>query len=171
MFRLTDRIMNGILKVLGMTLIAMVLLSVVNVISRYIFDKALLWADEIAVLAMIVIAWLGLIICAWRNMEIRMEIVVSALPLPLQNVTRAVQQATITVFCFWATWLSFGYVARVFRFGMTSDSAGIPIWYFHAAVTVSLTAVGLIAFSRVLQAVFAGIRGSGPSKQPKGLET
>ncbi|WP_417678845.1 TRAP transporter small permease [Roseibium sp.] len=170
MFRLADRIMTGILTVLGMTLIAMVLLSVVNVISRYIFGRALLWADEIAVLAMIVTAWLGLIICAWRNMEIRMEVVVSALPLPLQNAIRLIQQATIAAFCFWATWLSFGYVARVFRFGMTSDSAGIPIWYFHSAVTVSLTVVGLIAFSRMLQTVFASIGGSGLGKQAKGQE-
>ena len=39
-------------------------MSVWNVFSRYVLASAILWADEVLVFAMIMLAWLGAIACA-----------------------------------------------------------------------------------------------------------
>lgn len=156
MRRISDRIINGLATLLGMGLIAMVLLSVYNVVSRYIFSDALLWADEIAVFAMIVITWLGAIVCAWRKIDIRMEILTAILPRRLRFALAIVQQTVIAGLCTWVAWLSYGYVARVFKFNMTSDSAGIPIWFVHGAITFGLAAIAMIAALRIVWLIRAG---------------
>ena len=153
MLRKIDRLMAGFLNVLGLGLLVMVGLSVYNVIGRYAFGKALLWADEIAVFAMIGMAYLGAIVCAWRGTEIRMGIIAQMLPKRAARMLNFLQQFVIAGLCLWVFWLSFGYVERLFRFGMTSDSSGIPIWTGHATITLSLLAMGLIALLRLVRSM------------------
>lgn len=152
-----DRLARGLLVLLGLMLIGMVALSVWNVFSRYIFSVSLLWADEIAVFAMIAMGWLGAIVCAWRGMEIRMNIVFDLFPPPLRTAVLVVQLVTIVGLCAWLSWLSWGYVARLMKFGMTSDGAGIPVWIVHSSVTISLACMSLIAAYRLAR-MLAGAR-------------
>lgn len=148
--------MNGFLTVLGLALIAMVALSVWNVISRYIFSAAILWADEVAVFAMIGLVWLGAIVCAWRDFVIRMDILVSTLPRAIRRAMVLLQLILVAGICLWTSWLSWGYVARLVRFGMTSDAAGIPLWIVHASITLSLIAMALIALFRLARLIIHG---------------
>ena len=149
MQRLIDRLANGFLVLLGLALLAMVALSVWNVFSRYLFSRSLLWADEIAVFAMIMLGWLGAIVCAWRGMEIRMSILTDFLPQGARRGLNLVQLVVAAGLCGWTAWLSWGYVKRLLRFGMTSDGAGIPVWIVHISVTLSLAFMALIALYRL----------------------
>lgn len=142
--------MNGLAVVLGLVLLAMVGLSVWNVIARYLFNSALLWADEVAIFAMIVLTWLGAVVAAWRASEISMSLLVGMLPATWQKPIRIVQQLIIAGICGWVTWLSWGYVTRLFRFGMTSDAARLPVWIFHGTITLSLACIALIAVWRMI---------------------
>lgn len=153
MHRLIDRLANGFLVFLGLVLLAMVALSVWNVFSRYLFAKSLLWADEIAVFAMIMLGWLGAILCAWKGMEIRMSVLSDMAPLRFRRGLGVAQLVLAVVLCGWTAWLSWVYVARLLRFGMTSDSAGIPVWIVHIAVTASLAAMAVIALYRLTRRV------------------
>lgn len=151
-----ERISNGLLTMLGLLLIAMVGLSVWNVISRYLFDNALLWADEVATFSVIALAYLGAVVCAWRGTDLRMDIVVNLLPRRLQFVLCIVQQLVITGLTGWVAWLSYGYVARVFRVGMRSTGADLPLWIIHAIVPFSLLLIALIAALRLLSLLSQG---------------
>lgn len=165
-----DRLAQGVLALLGLMLLAMVALSVWNVISRYVFSTSLLWADEIAVFGMIVMGWLGAIVVTWRRMDIRMSVVSDLLPEGTQRWVMVVQQLTTIFLCGWVAWLSWGYVARLLKFGMTSDGARIPIWSVHICITVSLAFMSLFALVRLLQTLRAfrlspshhGARGAKP---------
>ncbi len=139
--------------ILGLGLIAMVLLSVSNVVSRYVFDSALLWADEAVVFAMIVLVWLGGIICAWERSELRMSPLVDRLTPRASRWLRILQHLLVAGTCGLAAWLSFGFVRRVFIFGMTAEATGIPVWTVHVAVTISLTVITLIALRHAVKAI------------------
>ncbi len=130
---------------LGLGLIAMVLLSVSNVAGRYVFDSAILWADEAVVFAMIVLVWLGGIVCAWESSELRMALLVDSLSTRLSHWVKLGQHLIVAVACAYAAWLSFGFVAKVYRFGMTAEATGIPVWTVHVSITVSLIFIALIA--------------------------
>lgn len=150
MTQLVTRLVFWLQTLLGMGLIAMVGLSVYNVFRRYVLNDALLWADEAAVFAMIVIAWLGAIVVCWKHMEIRMDFLADAAPSRIKRALDLMRFGVTCGVCFWCAWLSYGYVAKVHQFNMTSDAARIPVWYFHAAITIGLVAMGVLALVRLV---------------------
>ena len=151
--RLLDRIADGIMLLLGLALIAMVGLSVYNVVARYVFSNALLWADEVTVFAMIALAFLGSVVAGWRNVEIRMDILANLFPDLFKRVLHIVQQAVIAVLCAWVAWQAIPYVRKAHAIGMRSDASGLPIWIIHAVIPISLTLIALIAALRCLRLV------------------
>ena len=157
MHGVVDRLAKGLLVLLGLMLLAMVALSVLNVVGRYVFSASLLWADEIAVFGMIVMGWLGAIVVAWRRMDIRMSILSDLFPERVQFWLGMVVQLMTAVLCGWVAWLSWGYVSRLMQFGMTSDGAKIPLWTVHIAITITLAGLSLIAAFRLVRAL-AGLR-------------
>ncbi|WP_238364528.1 TRAP transporter small permease [Mesobacterium pallidum] len=159
MEKVMGKCMAAVQVVLGLILIAMVGLSVWNVVARYVFNAALLWADEVAVYAMIVITWFGAIVAAWRRADIAMSLVVDMLGPPWRRALAVIQSLVTAGACGWVTWLSYGYVLRVFKFGMTSDAAHIPMWIVHGSITLSLASIALIALWRV-----AGLLAVGPDR-------
>lgn len=163
MLRSLDRLATGLLAVLGLVLIAMVALSVWNVISRYVFNDALLWADEVATFAMIVLAYLGAVICAWRGTEIRMDILLTLLPDGAQRVLRIGQQVVIVVLTAWIAWLSWGYVARILSVGMQSTGAKVPLWIINGTLTLGFALFALIALARLVRLVTHGTESLSPS--------
>jgi TRAP-type C4-dicarboxylate transport system permease small subunit len=168
--RIMDRAANGLLAVLGVGLIAMIALSGYNVVSRYVFNNAILWADEVAVFAMIALAWLGAVVCAWRAVEIRMDVIVASLPKGSRHVVSLLEHATIVVTCGWGAWLSYDYVSRLYGMGMRSDGAGLPLWVVHAPLTFALVAIALIACLRLWQTVTQGIEDLEGTAETKGFE-
>nr|WP_325252223.1 TRAP transporter small permease [Amylibacter sp.] len=158
-----DKFASVLQALLGVMLIAMVCLSVYNVISRYVFNSALLWADEIAVFAMIALAWLGAVVCGWRNAEIRMEILTSLLPAGAQRWIIVVQQLVIAVLCAWVAWQALPYITRAYAIGMRSDASGFPVWLIHAVIPFSLVLVALIAALRCVRV----LSGFDPAFAPK----
>ena len=167
MHGVVDRLAKGLLVLLGLMLLAMVALSVLNVVGRYVFSASLLWADEIAVFGMIVMGWLGAIVVAWRRMDIRMSILSDLFPERVQFWLGMVVQLMTAVLCGWVAWLSWGYVSRLFQFGMKSDAAQIPTWTVHAAVTVGLAGMALIACIKLVQRL-APRPDTAPSRPSKG---
>lgn len=167
MIRWLDGAANALLWLLGLGLLAMVGLSMFNVVSRYVFNSALLWADEVAVFAMIAMTWLAAIAAAWRGTEIRMDILVGLLPPEVRRWLMVGQQALIAVLCSWVALQSLTYVARAFRFGMRSDAAGLPVWVLHALIPASLFLTAAIALLRGLRMIL----GRGDSLRPAPLQT
>lgn len=148
MMQILNRMTNGLLTLLAILLIATIALSVYNVVSRYIFNSALLWADEIAVFAMITMAWFGAVVCGWQNAEIKMDILIEALPPQYRRGVGIVQQALIAVLCIWVAWQSLPFVTRAYTIGMRSDASGFPLWVIHAVIPLSLLLIALIASLR-----------------------
>lgn len=151
-----NRLIGGLLAIAGITLISMVGLSVWNVISRYVFDDALLWADEIATFAMIALAFLGAIACAWQGRDIRMDIILNMVPARAQHGLRIIQQITIIGITGWVAWLSWGYVARILAVGMLSTGARVPMWMVHGTLTLGYAMFSLIAFARLVRLITDG---------------
>lgn len=162
MMRFLDRTANGLLWLLGLCLLAMIALTMVNVIGRYVFARALLWADEVAVFGMIALTWTGAVVSGWRGTEIRMDILVNLLSPAVLRWLGALQQAVIAVLCSWVAWQSMTFIARAFRFGMRSDASGTPMWAMHALIPASLTLIAAIAALRCLRLLV----GRGESLRP-----
>lgn len=155
-----DRLMQVVLTAISLGLIATVFLGVYNVVSRYVFGAALLWADEAAVFFMIVMTYVGAVVCAYREVDIRMTIFIDMLPPKGQLLLKLVQEIAVAAILYWVTWLSWDYVSRLLRIGMASDALRIPIWTVHSAILVSMAGMALIASARLLAGLMElGCRG------------
>lgn len=153
-FDVLDWLTDSLKTILALLLIGMVVLSAYNVVSRYVFDSALLWADEIVIFAMIVIVWLGGIVCAWEETELRMSLLTDSLPAAVRRWIIPLQYFCVAASCAIATWLSYGFLIRVYKFGMTSDAAGIKIWTVHSSVTIALCLIALVASYKAVKGIF-----------------
>jgi len=149
--RLGDRLIRGLMFILGCALIGLMCLGIWNIFSRYVLGKAVLWADEITIFGVIVLTWIGAIVNAWRGSEIRMGIIVEMLPGRVRLAIDIFQQVIIAGLSLWVAWLSWGYVSRLFLFGMKSDAAQIPTWTVHISVTIGLAFIALISCVNLIQ--------------------
>lgn len=156
MLRWIDRANDALLFLLGLGLIAMIGISTWNVISRYVFNRALMWADEAAVFGMIALAFLGAVVCGWRNVEIRMDILTDMLPGLVKRLILIAQQAVIALLCGWVAVQALVYIKRAYAIGMRSDASGFPVWLMHAVIPFSLTLIAAIAVLRGFRLILGG---------------
>lgn len=154
MFYFIDRIASFLLAALGVILLAMVSISIWNVVSRHVFGEALLWADEINTYLLIILTYLGALVCAWRDIDLRMDVLVSSLPDRIQNIVRIVQQLVTFGLTGWVGWISCGYVVRLYEMGFKSTAAEVPLWLVNAILPASLLLISLVALTRFLLCLF-----------------
>ena len=148
-----EKVINALIKglhvLLGLLLIVMVGVSVWNATSRYLFDQALLWADEAATFGLIFIAYLGAVISAWQQNPIRMDILVSLFPAKLQRIMAMIQAVAVSGLCGWVAYYSYEYTARTFKFGFKSTSTELPMWIIHSSLTIGFIGVVLMTLLRL----------------------
>lgn len=146
-----DRLVGGFAALLGIVLIGLVFLGFYNVVSRYAFGRAVLWADEAAVFGMIVLTWFGAAVSFWKGTEIRMDILFASVSAPVRRTMLVAQELLVVCLMGWLAWQSCSYVLRVFRFNMRSDSTGLPLWIVHASIALSLAAMMVVAAFRLFR--------------------
>ena len=81
-----NKILDGV-SVLCMVLI--LLLVIVQVAMRYLFNSPLTWSEELAVFVMIWLTFIGSLICMRDKEHIEVTILVDHLPRPLQRIVVA----------------------------------------------------------------------------------
>ena len=87
--RSCDRIAWTIEHVLAVGLIVAILFNFFNVVGRYITGFTLTGLDEIEVYLLIWIAFLNAAVVSWRREHLRMDLLVTALPGPMQRAVHA----------------------------------------------------------------------------------
>lgn len=160
MFHFLDRIASALLAMLGIILVAMVMINVWNVASRHLLGESLLWADEVSTYMLIVMTYLGAVLCAGRGTELRMDVFVARLPRKVQTIIGIFQQVVICVLTGWVGWLSCGYAERLYNMGFKSTAAQVPLWLINAVLPISLLLISLIALTRFFQYILGAYNAS-----------
>jgi TRAP-type C4-dicarboxylate transport system permease small subunit len=152
--RVIDRLFHGLEIVLSIAFIAIVLLNFANIVGRYGFGSALIWADEVQVFTMVALTFLGAAIVTWRRRHLRMDVVSNTFPRPIRKLLILVESLLMLAMCAFAAWQASIYTWRMFVLGRTSDTAGLPMWIVHGTVAFGLaliTIVALLQLSRATQ--------------------
>ena len=149
--RILDRLTGGIERVLAYAFIAAVPLNFINVVGRYGFGTTLLSADELQIFIMVFMTFLGASVVAWRNQQLRMDVLVNALPAPIRRLIKIAELAVIAILASFVLWNSTYYAEQMFNIGRVSDMAQVPMWIPHGAVAVGFGLMALIACVRLVQ--------------------
>ena len=125
-------------------LFAMMLLTTVDVVARYVFNRPLRGAFEVTELLLVVLIFAGLPLVSFANEHAVMDFIDRALGgRALRALERAVQ-AVSAALMFLLAWLMWGKADRIWGYGDATDVLRIlygPFVYFMAAM---LAAAGLI---------------------------
>ena len=139
----------GIEDVLGVAcMVVLVLLTLGNVLTRYLTDESFAWTEEISIFLIVVMTLAGAASIAARDRHIRIEFLYDAGSPRRQRALRLVSAfATAALFAVLAA-LFVVTLAEEIKWSETSMGLGVPRWWFTAPIPLLCAAVALRAALR-----------------------
>ena len=134
-----NKIMDGV-SVLCMVLI--LLLVVVQVGMRYLFNSPLTWSEELAVFVMIWLTFIGSLICMRDKEHIEVTILVDHLPRPLQRIVVAFSRLASVFFLLVVAYYGFELVME----NMTVTSPANKISMGLVYTIIPLSSLGMVFY-------------------------
>jgi TRAP-type C4-dicarboxylate transport system permease small subunit len=141
----------AVLRVLaGVLLVASVALNFANVVGRYFFNASIYWAEEVMLFLMVGCVFLGNGVVAWSGRQIRMDVIVSMMPL---KVREALQLASELVFIATAILIivfAWPVIRDLYNFDQRSQSAEVPLFVPQALIPIGLLIMALLVVVRLV---------------------
>lgn len=116
-----------------LTLVGIVLVMMVQIVMRYIFNNSLTWSEEFCRYCYIWMMFLGFAYSAKLGNDLRIDAVIAMLPSgarKVMDIINLVLAAALSGFLFYH---SFGTVSAVIMTGEKSAALGLPMYYVYAA--------------------------------------
>ena len=133
-------------EVLGVACMGvLVLLTLGNVLTRYLTDASFAWTEEISIFLIVVMTLAGAVSIAARDGHIRIEFLYDSGSLRRRRVLR-LASAIATALLFAVLAALFGVtLADEIKWAETSMGLGVPRWWFTAPIPLLCAAVALRA--------------------------
>lgn len=131
----------------------LVVITLLNVLTRYFTDESFAWTEEISVILMVVLTLSGAAAVAKRDGHIRIEFLLArrdAAGTPRLALWRFGALLT-SVVCMALAALFARWVWDQYRFNETSMGLGLPLWWFGAVLPPLCLALGARAFAAFLR--------------------
>lgn len=145
---------NIVNTLLGCLLIAAVFINCANVVSRYVFSRAILGAEEIQVFILVWITFVGIAGVAWQGDHLRMDVLVQRLPTGLRAALDRVEALLMVVLSVFMLYQSWHFTELMISIGRNSDALGIPMAIPHIGLVT-----GFLLLSAVCLLRLVGMRG------------
>ena len=134
----------------GILLLASVAINFVNIIGRYFFSVSLQWAEEMMLFLMVGCVFLGIGLVGWSDRHIRMDVIVSLLPLPLRNAMHVVSDIAVIATSIALAIFAWPVIHMLAAFDQRSEAANIPLVVPQAMVPIGLTVMAVLVAVRLL---------------------
>ena len=129
-----SRLLRPVEVVSAGLLLALVLLLLGGVISRYVFSLPVVWIDEAASICFLWLAMLGSVIALDRNEHLRLTLFLHMLPERLQQFVEALAPLVVAAFLLALIVPAFEYASE--EWSITSPALNIPNTFRVAAIPV-----------------------------------
>jgi TRAP-type transport system small permease protein len=131
---------------------AICLITLANVVVRYLTNYSFAATEEISVALMVVLALLGSATAVARRRHIAITILVERLPPPLRRFAEVIAETATLVMFLLLVWLGGELAWDVYRFEETSPAMGWPQWIYTIwlpvlAALIAVRAAVLVARS------------------------
>jgi TRAP-type C4-dicarboxylate transport system permease small subunit len=137
----------------GLVLLAIMALSMVEVLSRYVFRDPLILSDELGGYAMVAVSFLGLAFCARDKGHIRITFLVERMRPALAGRIRVVTLLIALAFIAIAAWVSWKFLGDSFTRDMRSNSLlRTPLKWPQMTMPIGFTLFALVLAGQVARA-------------------
>jgi C4-dicarboxylate transporter, DctQ subunit len=134
----------------GAMLIASVAINFANIIGRYFLSVSLSWAEEVMLFLMIGCVFLAAGPVGWMRRNIRMDVVVSALPQRARAAFEIFSDLVTIATCIALAVFAWPVMTMLSELDQRSDSANIPLVIPQAAVPLGLLLMALLIAVRLV---------------------
>ena len=132
---------EGVMLALGV--VAMTVNTVAAVISRFVFNNALTFTDELNVIFIVIVTYAGLSYAARNGRHIRMSAIYDAMPEKVRKVMMIIMTSVTSAFMFFLSYYSYAYIVEVYESGRILPALGLPVFYIYLWVPVGFVMTGL----------------------------
>ena len=139
-----------------------VALNFANIVGRYFFSVSIAWAEEIMLFLMVGCVFIGNGPVAWSGRQIRMDVLVSMMPLPVRNALALISDLLFIATAIALTVFAWPVIVDLANFDERSQAANFPLVIPQALIPIGLSVMALLVAIRILtrgrQALSAGPR-------------
>lgn len=129
----------------------MALNTCINVIARFGFGQGLFFAGEINRILIILITFAGIGYAARQGRHIRMSAIYDSLPHKTRKWAMILIALVTSLIMFLLAWLSYEYLADVYKRGRILPALGFPIWWIYIWVPIGFAITGIQYFLTVIK--------------------
>jgi len=141
--RITDWIDRLECTVLVWTILGLALVGFVQVFTRYLFNYSFTWYEELGRYLGVFVAFLGASIAVKKGSHFTMDLLVSHLPRPWQQLLRFSTCILSSGFFFLVMFYSWKIVVRMHGYETTSPTMGIPMYLAYLPIPFFSLIMGL----------------------------
>ena len=146
-----DRLVSkfeGVMLAIGVIL--MTANTIAAVISRFVFNSAITFTDELNMIFIVLVTYAGLGYAARNGRLIRMSAIYDALPEKMRKGLMVLMTFVTSAFMFFLSYYSLVYIVEVYESGRILPALGLPVFYIYLWVPVGFILTGLqYAFTTV----------------------
>ena len=128
---------------LAIGVIAMTINTIAAVISRYVFNSAITFTDELNMIFIVVVTYAGLSYAARNGRHIRMSAIYDAMPARTRKILMILMSSVTAAFMFVLSFYSYYYIVEVYESGRILPALGIPVFYIYLWAPVGFFLTGL----------------------------
>lgn len=128
---------------LAFGVIAMAIVTIASVVTRFIFNDALTVTDELNMIFIILITFAGLSYAARNARHIRMSAIYDALPHNIRKILMIIIATVTGGFMFILAYYSYSYIVEVYQSGRILPALGIPVFLIYLWVPIGFIVTGL----------------------------
>ncbi len=140
--------LEGIMLAFGV--VAMTVNTIAAVVSRFVFNSAITFTDELNVIFIVVVTYAGLSYAARNGRHIRMSAIYDAMPEKARKIMMIIMTSVTAAFMFFLSFYSCTYIMEVHESGRILPALGLPVFYIYLWVPVGFVMTGLqYAFTAV----------------------
>ena len=140
--------------IMAVGVILMAINTIANVISRFVFNHSIVFAEELNSIFILLVTFAGIGYAARHGRHIRMSAISDALPKPARKILMIVITAITGMMLLVLAWYAVQYIISLQAKGRVYPALGIPVYVSYLWVPIGLAVTGvqyLLTFIKNLQ--------------------
>lgn len=146
--KLLNLVIHILSKICGVFLVIMTFVTFAQAVYRYVFGGSFVWSEELTILGMVWVTFLGSTVAIVRGSHTRIDFLINLLPAKGKRIMEAIDYICMAVFCGVLSYVSFDLVSV--NANVLTNGLGIPRAVMYSALTVGTV---LMVLTLVIMAV------------------
>jgi TRAP-type C4-dicarboxylate transport system permease small subunit len=149
--RFSDPLAHRMNQIAGLFLIAMMLLTGLDVFTRYFLNSPIPGSYEIIQYIMPMVVAFGMAQCALKKKHVQIDLITSLLPNRIQQFLKSIAYLIMFIMFALISWQSFLRATGMYASGQYTEVLYMPIFPFVYTVVLSCAALSIVALRMFFQ--------------------